>query len=106
MKRIALFVVGIMAVSIGVLAQGRGPPPPPPRARRIAGRRRQGVDRRTDRSERPGDRDQMEARLHATKRSGRALTAWSATTGPAFPSSSRSRCSARASPTSTAWRRI
>jgi hypothetical protein len=30
MKRIALIVLGVAAVSIGALAQGRGAPPPPP----------------------------------------------------------------------------
>ena len=105
--RNALFVIGILAGSIASLAQGRGTPAPPPPLE--AGASQADVDKALIAAP-SAQKDQATVingnRTSPTRRSGKARTASCAMTDPAFPSSSPFRCSARASPTSIAWRRI
>ena len=83
MTRTALFVIGIMAVSIVSFAQERPAPPP-----LESGASQADVDkalsprRPVSRTRRPWSSG---SRTSPTTRSGRARTDWSATTGPGFP---------------------
>ena len=97
MKRTALFVLGVVAVSASALAQAPPTVPADPIGRPLAAAPANMREAATVIKWKPDF-------TYDTLR--KARTVWCATTGPAFLSSSRSRSSAPASPTSTASRRI
>ena len=103
MTRIALFVIGVMVGSIGMLAQAPVPQPPPPLALEPGASQAdvdKALDRRAGQSEGPGDGGQVETGFHLRHAAQGHEPAGVLRPLRVSRSSSRSRCSAPAWPIS------